>query len=244
MTFHILSLFPDIFSSYLHQSLLAKAIDGGLITVDLVNIRDYAADKHKTCDDYTYGGGAGMVLKPEPLFRAMELNGFESLRTLHLTPSGNLFNQAYAEELKREKELVMICGRYEGIDQRIIDTFVSDEVSIGDFVLSGGEVAAMVIIDTLSRLIKGVISNQDSLNEESFQYGVLEYPHYTKPAVYRGLEVPAVLLSGHHAKIREWRIKKSVQKTQKYRPELLDPNRTTNEIKKIKEEIDKEIGDE
>jgi tRNA (guanine37-N1)-methyltransferase len=192
------------------------------IRLDLINIRDFARDKHKTCDDATYGGGPGMVLKPEPLAGALEsVPGVADGRTrvVYLTPSGRLWSQALAREFAEESRMAMICGRYEGIDQRIIDLFVTDEISVGNYVLSGGEVAAMVVIDTIVRLVKGVIT-EDSLAEESFAAGLLEYPQYTRPAVFRGRKVPEVLLSGNHAQIQRWRREKSVERTRKLRPGL------------------------
>jgi tRNA (guanine37-N1)-methyltransferase len=220
--FHILTLFPEIFEGYRSSSILARAVEQRQVEVDLINIRDFARDKHKTCDDATYGGGPGMVLKPEPLAGALEsVPGVKRRRTrvIYLTPSGILWSQALAREFAEESRVAMICGRYEGIDQRIIDLFVTDEISVGNYVLSGGEVAAMIVIDTIVRLVKGVIT-EDSLAEESFSAGLLEYPQYTRPAVFRGRGVPEVLLSGNHAQIERWRREKSVEKTRKFRPEF------------------------
>jgi tRNA (guanine37-N1)-methyltransferase len=222
--FHILTLFPEIFDGYRRSSILARAVARGQVELDLINIRDFAGDRHKTCDDATYGGGPGMVLKPEPLAGALEsVPGVKRKRTrvIYLTPSGKLWSQGLAREWAEESRLAMICGRYEGIDQRIIDLFVTDEISVGNFVLSGGEVGAMVVIDTIVRLLKGVIK-EDSVAEESFSAGLLEYPQYTRPAVFRGLEVPEVLLSGNHAAIECWRRERSVEKTRRVRPELAD----------------------
>ena len=222
MIFHILTLFPEIFEGYRSSSILARAVEQKQVELDLINIRDFARDKHKSCDDATYGGGPGMVLKPEPLAGALEsVPGVKKRRTrvIYLTPSGRLWSQALAREFAAERRVAMICGRYEGIDQRIIDLFVTDEISVGNYVLSGGEVAAMIVIDTIVRLVKGVIAF-DSLAEESFSAGLLEYPQYTRPAVFRGHGVPEVLLSGNHAEIERWRREKSVEKTRKFRPEL------------------------
>lgn len=239
MIFHILTLFPEIFEGYSRSSILAKAVKQKRVQLDLINIRDFARDKHKTCDDATYGGGAGMVLKPEPLAEALEsvpgikekspedfrkdpygLNRIEGCtRVIYLTPSGKLWSQGMAQQLAEEQRVAIICGRYEGIDQRIIDLFVTDEISIGDYILNGGEVAVMVVVDTVVRLIKGVIKVQ-SLTEESFGKGLLEYPQYTRPAVFRGCSVPEVLLSGHHAEIERWRLEKSVEKTRRFRPDM------------------------
>ncbi len=222
MTFTVLSLFPEILEGFFQTSLMKKARDKGLITVNLVNIRDFAHDRHKTCDDVPYGGGAGMVLKPEPLAEALDSVGALAKRTLYPTPSGRTLTQGLVEELAKEDELVLICGRYEGIDQRIIDEYVDEEISIGDYVLSSGEVASLVLIDAVYRLRDGVIKSR-SLEEESFSgSGLLEYPQYTRPEVFRGLSVPEVLLSGHHGRVAEWRTQKSVEKTKRLRPDLLD----------------------
>ncbi|MDR1316059.1 MAG: tRNA (guanosine(37)-N1)-methyltransferase TrmD [Spirochaetales bacterium] len=220
MKFTVLSLFPEILEAYFNSSIMAKAVEKGIVSYANINIRDFAADKHRTCDDAPYGGGAGMVLKPEPLAAALDSVGAQGLRTIYPTPSGRLFTQACARELSAEQEVVLICGRYEGIDQRVIDLYVNDEISLGDYILSSGEIAAMVIIDAVYRLLDGVIT-RESLEEESFCGGLLEYPHYTRPEVFRGLEVPGILLSGHHANIRAWRQEQSILKTKKNRPGLL-----------------------
>lgn len=236
MIFYVVTLFPEIFSGYLNSSILEKAIARNLFAVKLINIRDFALDKHRTCDDYTYGGGPGMILKPEPLSLALESVKPGGKRVIYLSPSGKLLKQGYAEELSEQKELILICGRYEGVDQRIIDYYVDDEISLGDYVLASGEIAAMVLIDTVSRLIPGVI-NKESLNEESFIQNLLEYPQYTRPKEFLNMSVPDILVSGHHAKIREWRLRKSLEKTLKYRPELLDEIELTEEMKKFLKEI-------
>jgi tRNA (guanine37-N1)-methyltransferase len=243
---HVLTLFPEIFRGYLEASILGKAAERGLISLNLVNIRDYARDKHRTCDDAPYGGGAGMVLKPEPLAVALEAVGAAAgaekgagPRVVCMTPSGRIFDQDMAQGLAAEGEIVLLCGRYEGIDQRIIDTFVTDELSIGDFVLSGGEVAAMVVIDAVARLVEGVIK-EDSLQEESFAGGLLEYPHYTRPEDFRGLKVPEILLSGHHAEIARWRLAKRLEKTAKYRPELLEGKEFSADIRDYLESLQEE----
>ena len=217
----ILTLFPEIPESYFKNSIMAKAIEKGLIDYKIINIRDFALDKHKNCDDYPYGGGAGMVLKPEPLALALDSAGAAGKRTIYPSPSGKLFKQDYALDLSKENELVFICGRYEGIDQRIIDSYVDDEICIGDYVLSSGEIAALTVIDCVYRLLDGVISS-DSLEEESFADGLLEYPQYTRPEEFRGMKVPEILLSGHHENIRKWRREKSLEKTANYRPDLLN----------------------
>ena len=229
MNFHLLTLFPDIIKGYADSSIAAKAAESGVISFDIVNIRDYARDKHKNCDDYPFGGGAGMVMKPEPLAGALDAVKAEHARVIYPTPAGRLLTQQYAEELSLEMDIVFICGRYEGIDQRIIDIYVDDEISIGDYVISSGEIAALVIVDAVYRLVEGVI-NAESLAEESFTPGLLEYPQYTRPRDFKGLEVPEVLLSGHHERIREWRLKKSVEKTMQNRPELLRTRQVSEEV--------------
>jgi tRNA (guanine37-N1)-methyltransferase len=221
MILKVLSLFPGFVESFFSTSILAKAVEKRILSYENVNIRDYATDKHRTCDDAPYGGGAGMVLKPEPLGAALAAVGADQFRTVYPTPGGRLFNQAYAEELSKEETLIFICGRYEGIDQRIIDLYVDDEISIGDYVLSSGELAAFVLIDAIFRLLPGVLSSE-SLEEESYKSGLLEYPQYTRPEVYKGLRVPEILLSGNHALIQQWRKEQSLCKTQRYRPDLLE----------------------
>ena len=208
-----------MFKGYLESSILGKAVEKELISVAIINIRDFSLDKHRTCDDAPYGGGPGMLLKPEPLSAAIESIEKRG-RVIYLSPAGKIFNQDCVKELSREVSLVLICGHYEGIDQRVIDLYVTDEVSVGDYVLFSGEVGAMVILDAVSRLVEGVIS-EESVREESFQDGLLEYPQYTRPQVFKNLRVPEVLISGNHANIRAWRMEKSLEKTLKFRPDLL-----------------------
>ncbi len=221
MKFTVLTLFPEIVEAFFTSSIMAKAVERGLISYDLVNIRDFAYDKHRTCDDAPYGGGAGMVLKAEPLAGALDSVGALEKRVVFPTPSGVPYTQKRAQEYASLDEIVLICGRYEGIDQRIIDLYVDDEVTIGDYVLSSGEISSLVLIDSVYRLCDGVIT-QESLVEESFQNSLLEYPHYTRPEVFRDLTVPEVLMNGHHAKIEEWRMEKRIEKTRKNRPDLWD----------------------
>ena len=220
MHIDILTLFPDMVSSFFTSSIMARAVEKGIISYRIVNFRDYAEDRHRTCDDVPYGGGAGMVLKCEPIGRALEEVDAKNRRVIFPTPSGRLFNQEYAQELSREENLVFICGHYEGIDQRIIDTYVDDEISIGDYVLSSGETSSIVIIDAVYRLVEGVIASE-SLEDESFSNGLLEYPQYTRPERYCTKSVPDVLLSGHHERIATWRDFRMLEKTMLSRPEVL-----------------------
>ena len=220
MKFTVLTLFPEIPRAFFEASIMAKAVERGIIAYDLVHIRDFAFDKHKTCDDKPYGGGAGQLLLPEPLGRALDSVQAYKKHVIYVTPSGKPFTQRKAQELSQKDEIVLVCGRYEGIDQRIIDLYVDDEISVGDYVLSSGEVAATVIIDAVYRLVDDVITHE-SLDEESYADGLLEYPQYTRPAVYRGMAVPEVLTNGNHEHIRKWRLKKRLQKTLANRPDLV-----------------------
>lgn len=238
MKFTILSLFPGILQGFFDDSIMSKAVARGLVEYELVNIRDYAYDRHRTCDDSPYGGGAGMVLKAEPLSRALDAAGAEGKRVVFPTPSGRPFTQKVAEELAAEDDLVFICGRYEGIDQRIIDLYVDDELSIGDYVISSGEISTLVMVDAVYRLLDGVIT-RESLEEESFTQPLLEYPHYTRPEDFRGLRVPEILLGGHHAKIDEWRLRKRVEKTLANRPDLLESDGMDEVIRRVVEELRK-----
>ncbi|MDR2740254.1 MAG: tRNA (guanosine(37)-N1)-methyltransferase TrmD [Treponema sp.] len=221
MKYTVLSLFPEIIDIYFASSIMAKAVSRGIVEYRPVNIRDFALDKHHTCDDAPYGGGAGMLMLPEVLGKALEsVISAASGRVIYLSPGGRPFTQDLAKELVREEELILLCGRYEGIDQRIIDSYVDDEISIGDYVLSSGEVAALALIDATYRLVDRVITSE-SLEEESFSGGLLEYPQYTRPEIYGTLQVPEVLLSGHHENIRRWRLRKRVEKTLSLRPDLI-----------------------
>ena len=223
MTITILTLFPEVFEGFFSTSIPLLAKEKGLLDVNIINFRDYTTDKHHKCDDEPYGGGAGMVLKPEPLFKALKSIDATSKRVIYPTPSGRLFNQSIAKELSSEKELVFIAGHYEGLDQRVIDAFVTDELSIGDYVLSSGETAILVMVDAIYRLLDGVIS-PESLVEESFNDSLLEYPQYTRPQEYEGMRVPEVLLSGNHKQINDWRYKKRLEKTIKNRIDLMSKN--------------------
>ncbi|HNS14213.1 MAG TPA: tRNA (guanosine(37)-N1)-methyltransferase TrmD [Syntrophorhabdaceae bacterium] len=242
MIFTILTLFPDIFHSPLQESIIKKAFDKGLVNFNIINIRDFAADVHKTCDDRPYGGGPGMVMKIEPIYRAMEL--VESIygrpRYVLLTPQGRPFDQATAERYGKLPHICLICGRYEGVDERIVGC-VDEEVSIGDYVLSGGEIPALVLIDAVSRNITGVLGNEGSVADESFKEPLLEYPQYTRPEVFMDMEVPAVLLSGNHEEIRKWRRKEAIRKTLLKRPDLIDKLAPTEEDGKFIREIMEEF---
>ncbi|TVR03780.1 MAG: tRNA (guanosine(37)-N1)-methyltransferase TrmD [Spirochaetaceae bacterium] len=219
MNLTILTLFPEPVEAYFASSIMAKAVARGLVSYRCVNIRDFAVDTHRTCDDAPYGGGAGMVLKPGPLAAALDSVDASSVRTVYPTPSGIPLRTPLVHQLAAERELILVCGRYEGIDQRIIDRYVDDEISIGDYVLSSGELAALVIIDAVYRRINGVIT-AESLDEESFEDGLLEYPHYTRPETFASARVPEVLLSGHHEQIRAWRMEQRIAKTRRMRPDL------------------------
>jgi len=227
---HILTLFPQMFQAPFSSSIFKRAIDHNLVTVSLHNIRDYSHDKHHTADDYPYGGGAGMVLKPEPIFEAVEsvksdIDPEEAAGTLPvilLTPQGRLFSQQIALELSKYRHLILVCGHYEGVDERVRQHLVSDEISIGDYVLSGGELAAMVVVDAVVRLLPGVLGSEASAQDDSHIDGLLEYPQYTRPEVYRSQAVPQVLLSGNHAQIAKWRREQAIRRTLERRPELLE----------------------
>ena len=217
----ILTLFPQMLDGFLAESILGKALERGLLSVKVHNLRDWTTDKHHTADDRPFGGGAGMVLKPEPVFAAIEQLQRPGCRRIYLTPDGEPFTSALAEEFSREQHLILLSGHYEGIDQRIRDCLIDREISIGDFVLTNGTVAAAVVIDALSRFIPGVLGEEKSLTHESFTNKLLDFPQYTRPAEYRGMSVPAVLLSGNHAEIEKWRQARQVEKTRQVRPDLL-----------------------
>jgi tRNA (guanine37-N1)-methyltransferase len=240
MKFDILTLFPDMFAGPFGESIIKRALVNGLIDIRLHNIRDYAFDKHKTADDYPYGGGAGMVMKPEPLAACLETVRADrpGARVILTTPQGRPFNQSLAEDLAGEEELLIICGRYEGVDERVRELFVDDEISLGDFVLTGGEIAAMVLVDAVSRLIPGVLGCSESATDDSFSDGLLEYPQYTRPAEFRGLEVPRVLLSGNHQEIARWRRRMALQRTWLKRPDLLASARMSTADRKTLQKLE------
>ena len=219
MHFDIFTLFPEMFQGPFSESILKRAQERGLLSIALHNIRDATSDKHHVVDDYPYGGGAGMVMKPDPIFAAVEAV-YSSGPIILLTPQGRLFTQQVARELAQEERITLICGHYEGVDERVRRHLVTDELSIGDFVLTGGELPAMIVVDATSRLLPGVLNGEESTLEESHSAGLLEYPHYTRPPEFRGWRVPDVLLSGNHAEIAKWRRKESIRRTRERRPDL------------------------
>ncbi|MBV72301.1 MAG: tRNA (guanosine(37)-N1)-methyltransferase TrmD [Myxococcales bacterium] len=220
MRFVVATLFPELVNNYVKQGVVGRAVNKGIVGVETIDIRSFSTNKHRTVDDIPFGGGAGMVLMPEPVAQAIESAGTMS-RTVLLTPSGRQFRQADAEAWSQLDSILLVCGRYEGIDQRIRDDFVDDAISIGDYVLSGGELGALVVLDATLRLVPGVLGNAQSVQSESYSDSLLEHPHYTRPAQWRGRDVPQVLLSGHHGKIAEWRRLKALQRTAALRPDLL-----------------------
>lgn len=253
MHFHILTLFPEMVLGGLGTSITGRAMDKGLLSINAVNIRDYAFNKHNSVDDYPYGGGAGMLMQAEPVYlayeavreeisrrkEAKEASGEEKkpLRVVYLSPQGRTFCQPMAEELAKEEDLVLLCGHYEGIDERVLEEIVTDYVSIGDYVLTGGELPAMVLVDTISRLVPGVLHNDVSAEFESFQDNLLEYPQYSRPEVWHGKQVPPILLSGHHANIEKWRREQSVIRTARRRPDLLAKAQLTSEEEALAEAV-------
>lgn len=224
MTFYVMTLFPEMIEILSSFSIIKRGIDSGYISIEAVNIRDFAGNKHNSVDDYTYGGGAGMLMQAEPVFSCYEsiINRVnKELPVIYLTPRGKTFNQKIAGNISNMGDMILLCGHYEGIDERVIEKIVTHEISIGDYVLTGGELPAMVLIDSVSRLIPGVLHNTESAGMESFENNLLEYPQYTRPAVWRGMEVPQILLSGDHAKVDKWRSEQAYNMTQNKRPDLL-----------------------
>ncbi|CAH0346960.1 tRNA (guanosine(37)-N1)-methyltransferase TrmD [Bacillus sp. CECT 9360] len=243
MKIDILSIFPEMFEGVLGSSILKKAAEKEAVTYKVTNFRDFADNKHATVDDYPYGGGAGMVLKPQPIFDAVSSLKEEAVqkpRIILLCPQGEQYSQRKAEELAKEEHLIFVCGHYEGYDERIREHLVTDEISIGDYVLTGGELGAMVIIDSVVRLLPGVLGNEDSPVLDSYSSGLLEHPHYTRPADFRGMKVPDTLVSGNHKKIEEWRMKESLRRTWTRRPDLLKDYQLSDIEKKLLEELKKE----
>ena len=225
MNFHVLTLFPEMIEQGLSTSITGRAMNKGLVGLHAVNIRDYAANKHKKVDDYTYGGGAGMLMQAQPVYdacMAVQESLEKPARVVYMTPQGSIFNQEKAKELALEEDLIILCGHYEGIDERVLEEVVTDEISIGDYVLTGGELPAMVVIDTISRLIPGVLGNGVAADTDSFMNGLLEYPQYSRPEIWRDKAVPPILLSGDHAKVDRWRKQQSLLRTKQRRPDLYE----------------------
>ena len=224
MRFHIMTLFPEIFNSYMDESIMKRAVEKGIIEVHIYNIRDFSNNKHKKVDDYPFGGGAGMVMTPQPIYdtykHIITTHNINNPSVIYLTPKGKVYNQSMAKQMSLKEDIILLCAHYEGIDERIIDLIVTDEISIGDYVLTGGELPALIMIDSISRLIPGVLNQEESFEEESFKDNLLEYPHYTRPRDFEGLKVPEVLLSGNHKKIDEWRREESIRITKERRFDL------------------------
>lgn len=241
--FFVLTLFPEMIQQTLSHSIMGRAQKEGHISVEAINIRDYTLNKQKHVDDYPYGGGAGMVMQAQPIYDAYQsiAEKAQGARVVYMTPQGRPFTQRIAEELSQEENLVFLCGHYEGIDERIIEEIVTDEISLGDFVLTGGELAAITIIDAVSRLVPGVLGKEDSFANESFSDGLLEYPQYTRPPVFHGKEVPEILLSGHHANIAKWRREQSLIRTVKKRPDLLETAELTAKERQFAERLQEEL---
>lgn len=243
MNYHVLTLFPEMILNGCNKSIIGRAVEKGLLSVEAINIRDYTKNKHFKVDDYPYGGGAGMVMQAPPVYDAYQAL-VEKLgkkpRVLYMTPQGKVFNQKIAEELSKEDDLVFLCGHYEGIDERVLDMIVTDHLSVGDYVLTGGELPAMMMIDCISRLVPGVLNNNISAEVETFHDNLLEYPQYTRPEIFMGKKVPDVLLSGHHANIEKWRREQSILRTLNRRPDLLKGAVLNPNDQKYLEEIQKE----
>ena len=240
MRFHILTLFPDMVEQGLNTSIIGRAVEKGILSIEAVNIRDYTLDRHKKVDDYPYGGGAGMVMQAQPIYDAWQAIvtkiGYRP-RTVYLTPQGPTFHQGMAKEYAKEEDLILLCGHYEGIDERVLEEIVTDYVSIGDYVLTGGEIPAMVFVDAVGRLVDGVLASEESYQNESIQSGLLEYPQYTRPEEYEGMRVPEILLSGHHKNIEKWKKEQSVRRTFEKRPDLLQKGEFSEETLKMIEKI-------
>ena len=239
MKFDVLTLFPEMFEP-LKKSIIGKAEEKNLIQIELINIRDFSKNKHKKVDDTPYGGGAGMVMQPDVVYDAYKSIKDKNAKVIYLTPQGKTLNQEKVEKLSKEEHLILLCGHYEGIDQRVIDEIVDEEISIGDYVLTGGEIPAMVLIDSVSRYVEGVL-NEESKNEESFSQGLLEYPQYTRPEIFNGKKVPEILLSGHHENINKWRRCEALKNTYLKRPELLKNVELSEQDKKILEKIKNDV---
>lgn len=240
MRFDVLTLFPDMFKSVLGDSIIGRAVKNGLIELNFIDIREYTKDKHRRCDDYPFSGGGGMLMTAQPIYDAYKsiTDGLDyKPLTIYMSPQGKVFNQECAKELSKTEHIILLCGHYEGIDQRVLDKIVDMEISIGDFVLTGGEIPAMAVIDSVSRLIPGVLSNEGSYSNESHYSGLLEYPQYTRPAVWEGESIPEILLSGHHANIEKWKREQSILVTCKKRPDMIETADLTAEEKRLAEDF-------
>ena len=233
MRFDIVTLFPELIDVYTGSGIIGRAVENGMFELGSVNLRDYSEDKQKKVDDYPYGGGPGMLLKPEPMFKALDAIKKHNSYIIYLSPKGNLFNQEKAKELTEKEHIILIAGHYEGIDQRIIDRYVNEEISVGDFVLTSGELPALMIVDAVGRLIPGVLGSEELTVEESYSNSLLEYPQYTRPESYSELQVPEILLSGNHKKIKEWRRFKAIELTLKRRPDLIKDENIIEEYNKL-----------
>ncbi|WP_326908930.1 tRNA (guanosine(37)-N1)-methyltransferase TrmD [Sedimentibacter sp. MB31-C6] len=234
MTFDVITLFPELIDVYTKNGIIGRAIDNNTFNLKYVNLREYSEDKHKKVDDYPYGGGPGMLLKPEPMFNALNAIKRDNSYIIYLSPKGNLFTQKKAKELSAKEHIILIAGHYEGIDQRIIDKYVDEEISMGDYVMTSGELPALMIIDAVGRLIPGVLGSDESSIEESHSNNLLEYPQYTRPESYKNIKVPDILLSGHHKKIKEWRRFKAIEVTLDRRPDLIKDEKIIEEYNKLK----------
>lgn len=240
MKIDILTLFPEMFLNFLGTSIVGRAVNKNIVQINCINIRDFSKDKHKRVDDYPFGGGPGMVMRPEPVYDAINSVKDEDSKVIYLSPKGKTYNQEIAIKLSKEKHIILLCGHYEGIDNRIIDNYIDEEISIGDYILTGGEIPAMVVVDSVIRLLPGVLNNQESYIDDSYFNGLLEYPIYTRPKIFNGIEVPEILLSGNHEKIEQWRKYESLKITYERRPDLIEKlNLSKDEMKMLKDIIQK-----
>ena len=237
MRFDILTLFPEFFDNLNDFSIIARALEEEIIDINRINIRDFSNNKHKKVDDYSYGGGPGMLMSVEPIYQAIKARKSESSKTIYLSPQGKQLDQDLVNELSKEEHLILLCGHYEGIDNRVVENYVDMEISIGNYVLTGGEIPALVLVDAISRLLPGVLSSQESFSDESHYRGLLEYPQYTRPQEFKGNRVPEILLSGNHRKIEEWRLYHSIKTTLEKRPEILEKINLSDEQEKILQNI-------
>lgn len=237
MKFDIVTLFPELIQVYAENGIIGRAVENNLFQLNSVNLREFSEDKHKKVDDYPYGGGPGMLLRPEPMFRALDAIKKDNSYIIYLSPKGNLFTQKKAKELSSKEHIVLIAGHYEGIDQRIIDKYVDEEISMGDYVLTSGELPALMLVDAVGRLLPGVLGSDESSIDESHSNSLLEYPQYTRPESYMGMDVPEILLSGHHKNIEEWRLFKSIDITLKRRPDMIQNNEIIDKYNKLQKKF-------